>query len=160
MRLLFRLLSVICVSLLLSSCATIFTKSTYPVSFYSTPAGADIVITNKKGYEIFSGITPTIVPLKSGSGFFSSAEYYVKISKPGYEDHITTITSSLEGWYFGNIFIGGLIGMLIVDPATGAMWTIDQEIVNVGLKPTERSLQVVSLSDIDEKLQNHLISLN
>lgn len=32
-------------------------------------------------------------------------------------------------WYaVGNLFIGGLVGWLIVDPATGAMWTLDPQL--------------------------------
>jgi hypothetical protein len=35
------------------------------------------------------------------------------------------LKATLSGWYFGNIIFGGLIGMLAVDPATGAMWNIE-----------------------------------
>ena len=35
------------------------------------------------------------------------------------------VSSSLNGWYWGNILVGGLIGMLIVDPISGAMYEID-----------------------------------
>ena len=34
------------------------------------------------------------------------------------------IDGAINGWYFGNIIFGGLIGMLAVDPATGAMYTL------------------------------------
>jgi hypothetical protein len=30
----------------------------------------------------------------------------------------------MDGWYIGNILFGGVIGFLIVDPATGAMWKL------------------------------------
>jgi len=30
----------------------------------------------------------------------------------------------MSGWYWGNILIGGLIGMLVVDPLTGAMYKL------------------------------------
>lgn len=30
----------------------------------------------------------------------------------------------MNGWYIGNLLFGGIIGLLIVDPATGAMWTL------------------------------------
>lgn len=33
----------------------------------------------------------------------------------------------LSGWYFGNLVFGGLIGMLIVDPLTGAMYNLKPE---------------------------------
>ena len=35
---------------------------------------------------------------------------------------VLEITPDFNGWYIGNILFGGLIGMIIVDPATGDMW--------------------------------------
>lgn len=63
---------------LLSSCASIVSKSSYPLSINSTPSNATISITDKKGQEIFLGNTPAVVKLKAGSGFFSKAEYQVR----------------------------------------------------------------------------------
>lgn len=34
----------------------------------------------------------------------------------------------MDGWYIGNLLFGGLIGMLIVDPATGAMYKLDDSV--------------------------------
>ena len=34
----------------------------------------------------------------------------------------------MDGWYIGNILFGGLIGMLIVDPATGAMYNLPDRV--------------------------------
>ena len=39
----------------------------------------------------------------------------------------------MDGWYAGNILIGGLLGLLIIDPATGSMWKLDES-VQVALK--------------------------
>ena len=58
-----------------SSCASIVTRSIYPLSINSTPSEAKISITDKKGKEIFSGNTPAVVQLKAGVGFFVKAEY-------------------------------------------------------------------------------------
>lgn len=43
----------------------------------------------------------------------------------------TIISGKIDvGWYLvGNIFIGGLIGWLIVDPLTGAMWTLSPDMI-------------------------------
>jgi hypothetical protein len=35
------------------------------------------------------------------------------------------LTSTIDGWYWGNLLIGGIIGMVFVDPLTGAMWKLD-----------------------------------
>jgi hypothetical protein len=43
------------------------------------------------------------------------------------------LDSTLSGWYFGNILIGGLIGLLIVDPLTGAMYDLEPENIEQSL---------------------------
>ena len=153
------------VVLLLSGCASIVTKSTYPVSINSHPSNAKIIITNKHGNEIYSGNTPATVRLEAGSGFFSRAEYSVKFSTPGYEDKIVPITFKLDGWYFGNIFFGGAIGMLIVDPATGAMWKIETEFLNETLNKTttaslDPEMKLLNINDIPDDWKTHLVKVN
>ena len=44
------------------------------------------------------------------------------------------LESEVDSWYFGNILFGGLIGMLIIDPATGAMWKLPEN-VSTDLSP-------------------------
>src|SRR5688500_6256145 len=107
------LLLLLTATLLHSNCATIVSKSSYPVSITTTPVGAQVSITDKKGKEIFKGTSPATIKLKAGAGYFSRAEYQVKLSAPGYDEKILPITFKLNGWYFGNILIGGVIGMLI-----------------------------------------------
>lgn len=147
-----------------SSCASIFTKSTYPVTINSNPSGADILITNKGGKEVFVGQSPAVVKLKSSYGFFSKAEYTVKLSSPGYEDKLITIGADIEGWYFGNILIGGVIGMLIIDPATGAMWKLDTEEINTTLKQTNaadtKTLNIMDIKDVPEDMKKHLVKID
>ncbi len=43
---------------------------------------------------------------------------------PAYSTAEVKLASSVSGWYFGNIAFGGFIGMLIVDPMTGAMFNL------------------------------------
>lgn len=109
-----------------TSCASIVSKSIYPVTIDSTPRGAHVVITNRKGEQVFVGGTPALVRLKSGSSFFKRATYEILIAKDGYATSKVEISSTVNGWYFGNLVFGGLIGFLIVDPATGAMYRINQ----------------------------------
>ena len=153
-------------SLLHTNCATIVSKSSYPVSITTNPRGAQLSITDKKGKEIFKGITPATIKLKSGAGYFSRAEYQVKLSAPGYQENIIPITFKLNGWYFGNILLGGLIGMLIIDPASGAMWRLDKEFTEIyktlplttaGNTPT---MEVIDVKDVPAHLTKHLVRLN
>jgi hypothetical protein len=149
---------------LFSSCASIVSKSTYPLSINSSPFNARVSITDKKGKEIYLGNTPATVKLKAGAGFFSKAEYQVKLSSPGYYDKIVPITFKLDGWYFGNIIFGGLIGFLIVDPATGAMWKIETKFLNETLSKLTASIdpemKIMNNNEIPENWKSHLVRVN
>ncbi len=145
-----------------SSCATIVGKSSYPVSINSNPSGATVSITDKKGKEVYKGSSPATVTLKSGAGFFSKAEYQVKISSYGYAEQVIPINYKLNGWYFGNLLIGGVLGMLIVDPATGAMWKLDTPPINITLSKSTASietpiLKIVDITSIPKNLKDKLV---
>lgn len=149
---------------LFSSCASIVSKSTYPLSINSSPSNAKVSITDKKGKEIYLGNTPATVKLNAGAGFFSKAEYQVKFSSPGYDDKIVPITFKLDGWYFGNLLLGGVLGMLIIDPATGAMWKIETEFLNETLSKSTASIdpemKIMNINEIPENWKTHLVRVN
>ena len=151
---------------LLSSCASIVSKSRYPISINSTPSEAKITITDKKGIEIFTGSTPATVKLNAGAGFFSKARYQVKFEKDGFQPRTVPIDFKLDGWYFGNILVGGVVGMLIIDPATGAMFKLDTEFLNETLVPNKDSivmgegLNVLDINDLPASWKAHLVALN
>lgn len=107
------------------SCASIVSKSVYPVTIDSEPRGANVVVYNRRGMEVFKGGTPALVKLKPGGGFFRRAIYDIEISKDGYAKKRVSISADFNGWYIGNLVFGGLIGFLIVDPATGAMYRLN-----------------------------------
>lgn len=112
----------------LSGCASIVGKSEYPVSINSIPAGANFVVTNKAGQKVHSGITPSSVTLKSSAGHFKGESHTIEVSKEGYSTKTYTLTSGVSGWYWGNILLGGIVGLLIVDPATGAMYKLPDHV--------------------------------
>lgn len=137
-----------------SSCATIVSKSKYPVRIDSTPKGADVTITNHRGEQVFTGQTPTTVTLKSGAGFFKNASYDIKISKNGFTSKTVQLKATLNGWYFGNLVFGGWIGFLIVDPATGAMYKLKQ------LDVTETLTEAKSTAAVDQTHQLRIYDIN
>lgn len=148
--------------LFLSSCASIVSKGKYPISINSTPSQAKIVITNKKGTEIYAGNTPANLKLKAGSGFFGKAHYQVKFTKDGYDSKTVPVNFKLDGWYFGNILIGGLVGMLIVDPATGSMYKLETEFLNETLSKSYASIdkaeiKILEINDIPTEWNHHLV---
>lgn len=147
----------------LYGCASIVSKSEYPVSISSQPEGAKIIITNKAGQDIFLGKTPTTVTLKASRGFFKGEDYTVSFQKEGYTPHTAQIARRIDGWYIGNVVFGGLIGWLIVDPATGAMWTLKD--LHVDLSPSETSLieeklEIITIDDVPDHLRSNMVRIN
>ncbi|ADY11910.1 PEGA domain-containing protein [Sphaerochaeta globosa] len=136
------------VSLLaLTGCATVVSDSTYPVTITSEPQGAKITITDSANRVVYVGSTPASVSLEAGSGFFSKASYTIKFEKAGFEPSLYTLTSTIDGWYWGNLLVGGVLGMVIIDPMTGAMWKLDPTVF-VELESTQSGL-TVSVMDVN-----------
>lgn len=117
--------------LLLTGCATILGNSTQPVTINSEPPGSTVLITDESGNAIFKGMTPTTVTLEKSTGhYFGAKKYKVQFSQTGYSDKEMTLSESPDGWYFCNILLGGIIGMLLVDPWNGGMWSLGPNYVN------------------------------
>ncbi len=120
------------------------------------------------GEKIFEGETPTTVVLKAGDGYFKKSVYNVIFyKKNGEKAKEIRLEASIDGWYVGNIIFGGLIGILIVDPLTGAMWKLPKE-VSVDLQTIseekassiyigKKQLKIISYRDIPENLKDKLI---
>ncbi len=110
-------------------CASIVAKTMHPVTVNSRPDQADIIIVDETGKTVYTGKTPTTVTLLGGDGYFHGKDYTITFSKTGFEKHVVTIQRDVSAWYIlGNILFGGLIGWFIVDPATGAMWTLQEDV--------------------------------
>ncbi len=107
---------------LLSSCATIVSGSKQNVKFVSNPSAATVYVNN----EII-GKTPLDVKLSR------KKEHKVSIKLEGYQTYETKLTKKLNGWYFGNILIGGVIG-LVIDPITGAMYNLSPKEITAEMK--------------------------
>ena len=126
-----KLVGVILVGGLLASCASIVDGGkTRPVSINSATTGQEFIIKNKAGKTVHRGTTPAIVNLnRSGSGYFEKEQYTIQLTDGS---GVASVKSSASGWYIaGNIVFGGLIGWLIVDPATGAMYNLKPDTVNL-----------------------------
>ena len=147
----------------ISGCASIVSKSSWPYYMETDPPGATVSVENKKGKEIFRGRTPAVVKLRSGAGFFKKESYIISYSKSGFKEKKINVECKLNGWYFGNILLGGAIGMLIVDPATGAMFKLNDEGSHETLDPvtsTISSLKIVDIHQIPKDWQEKLVALN
>lgn len=109
-------------ALSLCNCASIVSKSDYPVTITSS-SPKEITVKNKStSSTVYSGTTPTTVTLSASGGYFQPAKYDVL-----YASGIQGLNAKIDPWYVGNILFGGIIGLL-VDPATGAMWKLPNEV--------------------------------
>lgn len=135
------LVAIIIWSLAFTGCASIISGGNQAVSIKSTPSEAKLKVYDKEGKVIINAKTPHSATLKRGTGFFSKAKYRVVIEKEGYQSKEIKIEGRPNGWYLGgNLIFGGLIGWLIVDPATGAMWTLEPKDIDANLISGSSSL--------------------
>lgn len=147
-------------SALVSGCASIASKSNYDVAISSEPSGANFIVTNRAGENVFTGLTPATVTLKASSGYFKNQTYTIRLEKPGFQQKTYTVSSKLDGWYWGNLLIGGLIGMLAIDPATGAMYKLPENLM-IGLDASNDtqagvSLTITTIENLSEDQREHL----
>lgn len=125
-------------------CATIVSRSNYPVTVSSNPTGAVFTVKDKHGIVVYTASTPTTIKLKAGDGsYFGKSSYLFSFDKEGYRPTVSTLSADLDGWYIGNIFIGGLIGFLIVDPLTGSMYRLRKQVHGSLTPDTEHTRDTV-----------------
>lgn len=118
----------------LTGCASIVSKDRYPITVSSTPSGADFVVYNSSNKTTYSGQTPTNINLNAGKGYFKGETYYLEFKKEGYSNTFEVVSTTLDPWYYGNLlylplgFLPTIIGGCVVDPLTGGMWELPQDV--------------------------------
>jgi hypothetical protein len=144
-----------------TGCATIVSKSSYPVNIKSTPSGASYVIKNRAGVEVKQGVTPDVVTLEAGAGYFKGEKYQITFTLPKSSKQKTVeLDTSLDGWYLGgNLLFGGLLGYLVIDPLTGAMYKLPEEL-NADLTSNEHTLNIISLDSLTTAQKAKLQPIN
>lgn len=168
-RLVYQTIASLFIFALLVGCATIMGKSSpETLNVRSNPEQATVVITDEFGTKIFEGKTPTTIALEKKKGYFRGKKYSVRITKEGYREHNITVDTKVNGWYIGgNLIFGGLIGWLIVDPATGGMWSLDTNELDVTLEGSKQSKQmetqkigIMLLDDVPLFLRSKMVKIS
>jgi hypothetical protein len=138
-RFVFKLLLVVMFVCWTAGCATIIKQNTQTLQINSEPSDAKITIYDvRTGNQVLVAQTPYLATLQRGESYFKKGQYKVLIEKEGYDKKEILLEGNPNGWYiFGNILLGGLIGWFIVDPITGAMWTLEPEAINEKLIKTQ-----------------------
>ena len=106
------------------------------VGIASNPAGAKVVIN-----ETDRGLTPVTVELKR------KQTHTIVLKMDGYEDASATAIPELSGWIWGNIVLGGLIG-LAIDLGVGGGYNVNPDVINITLIPRNSAVSPERASPI------------
>jgi hypothetical protein len=110
------------VSLYFVGCATLFKGTTQEVNFNSNPQKARVIV---NGVEM--GETPVVLKLET------KKTYTIQFQADGYKPKTYTITNHVgAGWVILDV-LSGLVGV-IIDAATGAWYSLDQNNINAVLE--------------------------
>jgi len=161
-------MGVVGTSVMAGGCASIVHNGTRTIEIASQPPGATASIRKSDTGEIVSvQSTPCTVSLEPKRGYFKGQSYTLKLELAGYQPTEVPLKASLSGWYFGNLVFGGLIGMLAVDPATGAMWNIEPNKIHHNLSSSQAEViknktgfVVVLVSDLSSEERQVMTRLN
>ena len=127
-------------ALLLCGCASIVDGGPKTITVTSNPTGAKLIVAEEDGHTVSEKTTPASITLKRSAGYFVPAKYKLTFEAQGYYPSEVQIKATINGWYFGNVLLGGAIGLIAVDPATGAMWTFSPSQINRNLISSTISL--------------------
>ena len=107
--------------LLLPGCATVIDGTTQTLTVRTAPVGAACSVL--RGADVVGTIpaTPGTILLHR-----ERPDLTVVCDKPGWERSVTVIPSRFTGVTAGNLFVGGLVGV-VVDEATRANYRYDQD---------------------------------
>lgn len=112
---------------LAGGCATLVGGGAHQaVSVESTPAAADFTIHSSSGLQMAEGRTPTTVRLPRKN------EYQLRIAIDGYEPQTLALTRGTNGWIWGNLLFGWIVGFA-VDFLTGSAYELEPALVQVAL---------------------------
>ncbi len=105
---------------LLTGCASVMSESTYNVNIDNEDS-QKITVRDESGARVYRGKGSKSLTLKAG-GSFNCNDYTIETPCG-----VTPLSSGIDGWVFGNIVLGGLVG-IIIDPMTGAACTLPNSV--------------------------------
>lgn len=124
----FRLL-ILAAALLLPSCASIVSHGPDLVPFTSEPSGAKVM---RDGKHV--GTTPCNLLFRRSE----REPLMLTLELDGHHAQEVTLKRSLNGWLFGNLVFGGIIG-IIIDLASGNSKYLPPRTVHVPLVATDQA---------------------
>jgi len=110
-----KLLSILLLGLIgnLVGCASILSDNDYPVTF-NAKEGQAYKVKSETGQVMFNGVGTQTTTLRAG-GSYSCTDYMVETGC-----NSSPVLAETDMWIWGNILIGGLIGV-VIDGANGSI---------------------------------------
>lgn len=123
---------------IVNGCASIFNGNASMLNIMTNPENATVTIKGSQSGEKIVQHTPCNITLNKGS------DYMVKIEFAGYQSENIIIRREIAGWFWGNILLGGVIGM-VIDYATNNMWTHAPTNINLDLSKLSSLPETISI---------------
>jgi hypothetical protein len=121
-----------------NGCASIFNGNASMLNIMTNPENATVTIKGSQSGEKIVQHTPCNITLNKGS------DYMVKIEFAGYQSENIIIRREIAGWFWGNILLGGVIGM-VIDYSTNNMWTHSPTNINIDLSKLSSLPETISI---------------
>lgn len=147
-----RLSAVLLTTVIIIGCGSIMHGTRQEVSFQTAPEGAVIEVSDAMGVSYGSCETPCTLDLKR------KKEYHVTVTKSGYEPADFIIERKTSGWIWGNILLGGVIG-LVIDLTNGAAYKLSPETLQLTLQKGETGA-IIPRGDLDAVVILDIENLN
>lgn len=116
------ILTIIIATLSLTGCATIMTGTSHALTVNSNIPDAKVYVNNT-----YKGNTPILLDLPT-----DEKTYTIRVEAKGYIPYTEVLQRKASGWVWGNIVLGGPIG-LAIDMLTGGLYVYDKDNVNSNL---------------------------
>lgn len=108
-------------TILFSGCSTIINGKTQALTITSEPIAAKVSINGNQICE-----TPCTQQINRGK------DTLVMIEKEGYKSQTINPSTNMEGWFWGNIILGGVVGST-TDISTGSAYQYNPNTYHVNL---------------------------
>lgn len=122
-----RSIGIAALALSVTGCATILGGgSSQALGISSDPVGARFTIKSSSGIQMASGAAPQTVTLPRKN------EYQIEFTAPGYQPQTTALTKGVNGWIWGNLVVGWVVGFAI-DFISGSAYKLEPAQVQISL---------------------------
>lgn len=138
---------VILSTILLQGCSSIVSGTTQKISVNSNVKGAEVFLNGKP-----IGKTPVINAVVK-----RQESHSLMIKKDGYKDHVQTLHTRFDNWFWGNIILGGVVGST-TDALSGTTHLLDPDSIYIELEEDGNSAKKTENKDGSAEIRSFVIN--